>query len=135
MTFQDETALQFLQNNLAVKCNKVEIEYPYADRDYLSSVYKYYIKSNVKIDKYCYRLHLYQNEEYFGYIVLHSTPGGHIGRIQMNPSAFLTESAQVVTCTKKANILGIEEQIEYFPYINQDAVVSMCAHCVTWAVA
>lgn len=134
-THINQEALHFLQNIFSVKYNKIEIEYPYADRDYLSSVYKYYIKSNTKIDKYSYRLHLYRAEVYFGYVVLRPTPSAHIGRIQMNPSAFLAKTAQIVTSTKKANIIGEEKEIEYFPYINQDMVVSMCAHCVTWAVA
>lgn len=135
-THIDEKTIEFLKKYIGSRCNKILVEYPYSDRDYLSSVYVYYIKSNKLIDKSCYRLHLYNNNKYCGYIVLRPTPFSHIGRIQAVPSLFLESGteAYLIKSKFKCNIMGEENIIRCFPFTKQDPVIAMCAQVATWEI-
>lgn len=128
--------IDFLKEYIGNKCSEILVEYPYSDRDYLSSVYVYYIKSNKLIDKSCYRLHLYDGKKYCGYIVLRPTPFSHIGRIQAVPSLFLEKGteAYLIKSKFKCNIMGKENIIKCFPFTKQDPVIAMCAQVATWEI-
>lgn len=117
----------------------VQIEYPYYDLEYLSSVYSYYIKATKPTVRECYRLHFYMDgkeelDTYLGYIVLRSTPQMHIGRIQASPELFLKDSAYIITQKYESNILGTNNEVKCFQFLKQDPEVAMCAQVATWAV-
>ena len=109
----DKEVIEFLKNNTTNICKKILVEYPYSDRDYLSSVYAYYVKSRAVLDKTCYRLHFFDcNNYYYGFLVLRPTPFSHIDRIQADPRLFLKVSAQVITsnsdCAKTSAYRGLK---------------------------
>lgn len=131
--FSKETR-EYLEKYITQACNRVEIEYPYLDWEYLSSVYSYYIKATKSTIKECYRLHLYINNEYMGYIVLRPTPYSHVGRIQASPALFLHNTAYVIANTYKSNIIGEELRIRCCQFITQDPEVAMCAQVAAWTV-
>lgn len=134
------TTKDYLQRYITPKCKMVQIEYPYFDLEYLSSVYSYYIKATKPTKRECYRLHFYmdgknkQEYQYLGYIVLRSTPQMHIGRIQAAPELFLKDSAYLITQEYESNIMGAKNIVKCFQFLKQDPEVAMCAQVATWAV-
>ena len=126
--------LDFLDKYISSKVNQIVIEFPYSDKEYLSTVYAYYIKATKPAIKECYRLHFYIDDEYMGYIVLRPTPYSHIGRIQMSPIAFLKDKAWVATCSILSNVVGSEQGIENFSFTKQDPEIAMCAQVTIWSV-
>lgn len=62
-----------LKQYLGLKCNKLIVEFPYADKDYLSTFYIHYAKKYKEYSKGCYRLHVFNNDDYFGFITLRHT--------------------------------------------------------------
>lgn len=134
-THINKQVIKFLKNYVNDLCKRIDIESPYQDKDYLSSVYVYYVKSNVNVIKWCYRLHIYgEDDAYYGYIVLRPTPYSNIGRIQADPRVFLKDSAHLITSKIKANITGVERYINCFSFSKQDPVVAMCAQVATCSI-
>lgn len=130
----------YLKSYITPKCTKVQIEFPYYDLEYLSSVYSYYIKATKPTTRECYRMHFYMpikgksENEYMGYIILRSTPQLHIGRIQADPRLFLKDTAFLITQNYESNIMGLSYYINCFQFLKQDPEVAMCAQVATWAV-
>lgn len=52
---------------IGLKCNLILVEYPYSDKDYLSTYYIHYSKKYKDISKKSYRLHLFNDEIYYGF--------------------------------------------------------------------
>ena len=131
---------EYLRRYITPKCIMVQIEFPYYDLEYLSSVYSYYIKATKHTKRECYRLHFYINSEnkiekkYMGYMVLRSTPQMHIGRIQAAPELFIKDSAFLITQKYESNIMGLKHCVKCFQFLKQDPEVAMCAQVATWAI-
>lgn len=137
--FYSNKTREYLHRYISSKCKMVQMEYPYYDLEYLSSVYSYYVKATKPTLRECYRLHFYMDgkeklDKYLGYIVLRSTPQMHIGRIQASPELFLKDSAFIITQKYESNILGTNNTVKCFQFLKQDPEVAMCAQVATWAV-
>ena len=66
----DDKVVEALKDFLGIHCKKIVVEYPYHDKDYLSTYYCYYSQKFRHFSKKCYRLHIMGEEEiYYGYIV------------------------------------------------------------------
>lgn len=133
-THFDKKSFDFLKCSINKNCDRVLVEFPYYDWEYLSTVYTYYIKATKSTIKECYRLHFYVENNYMGYIVLRPTPYSHIGRIQMDPRMFLKSKAYIITNKYNSNIMGIEATVECFQFTTQDPEVAMCAQVAAWAI-
>ena len=66
LTHIDEGTIYIL-NKLFVNCEKVAIEYPYYDNEYLSTYYLFYAKKYSAFPKECYRIHLFKDGNYCGF--------------------------------------------------------------------
>lgn len=136
-SYIDDKAINYLKRYISSSCTRVDIEFPYFDWEYLSSVYSYYIKATKPAKRECYRLHFYIGNVYCGYIILRPTPHTHIGRIQASPNLFLDDfsnKAYIITSPYSSNILGTVKSVNCFQFITQDPEVAMCAQVATWAI-
>lgn len=122
-----------LKQYLGLKCNKIIVEFPYADKDYLSTFYIHYSKKIKEYTKDCYRLHVFNNNDYFGFITLRPTAVKKIGRTYLHPSLLLDQRAYLMTGQFTANVVGSMIDIECFPWMHQENDISTCAHVALWA--
>ena len=103
----------------------VELEYPYYDRDYLSTYYYSYSHKNREHLKECIRLHLYGMAEYYGNIVLRPIQMQTIiGTSYLSPKLLLHESAYLLTPTYRMAILGDEVRVRAFPWMTHDTEIA-----------
>lgn len=122
-----------LKQYLGLKCNKLIVEFPYADKDYLSTFYIHYAKKYKEYSKGCYRLHVFNNDDYFGFITLRHTAVKKIGRTYLHPSLLLDQNAYLMSGKFAANVVGSEASIECFPWMHQENDISTCAHVALWS--
>ena len=133
-THIDNDVINELAYYIGLKCDKIAVESPYADKDYLSTYYIHYAKKYKTIDKKCYRLHFYNKNNYYGYITLRPTCRRKIGRSYLHPSLLLNQKAYLMTNSYKVNVVGSEVFIDAFPWMHQEPDVSSCAHVSIWAI-
>ncbi|MHB1316196.1 MAG: hypothetical protein ACYCX2_12095 [Christensenellales bacterium] len=128
--------LEELKNRIGIKINKIIIEYPYYDSDYLSTFYLFYSKKLRSFDKKGYRIHFLKNKTYFGYITLRPTVNyTKVGKSYLHPSLTLENSAYLLTSVYKANILGQEVEVDSYPWMYQETDIAVCAHVAVWNIS
>lgn len=136
----DDKIILFLKNNIGTSIEKVVIEYPYYDRDYLSTFYIHYSKKFRHYPKECYRLHFIsgnaRNLAYWGYMVLCpiSLEGNRIGSTYLSPQVVIKDVAYTASCNIKVHLIGNEYTVKTFPWMKQDTDISTCAHVALWTV-
>lgn len=115
---------------------RIIIEWPYYDRDYLSTYYIHYSKKFKNYPKYCYRIHfINKNQEYCGFIILRPIIfGKKIGETYICPEILLKENAYLMTANYKVHINGNTYTINAFPWMMQETDISICAHIATWTI-
>lgn len=133
-THISQETIEELKYYIGLSCNRILIESPYAEKDYLSTYYIHYSKKYKDITKKSYRLHLFMNDIYYGFITLRPTCKRHIGRSYIHPSLLLKEDAYLLTSQFKTNIVGNQTIIEAFPWMHQEPDVSSCAHVSLWSI-
>ena len=91
----DDYAVETLKRFVGTSCNKIVVEYPYHDKDFLSTYYCYYSQKFRSFPKKCYRLHIMGKDEvYYGYIVLRPTvKGTRLGTTYLSPKPLINEEA------------------------------------------
>ena len=122
-----------IKQYIGLKCNKIIVENPYADKDYLSTFYIHYSKKYKTYSKMCYRLHIFYNDKYYGFLTLRSTELKKIGRTYINPSLLLDQKAFLMTGEYNVNITGKSSSIACFPWMHQENDISTCAHVSLWS--
>jgi len=139
--------MDLLCRNLSNKIRTIVIEYPYVDKDYRSTYYGFYAKRHRTYDKFCFRLHFFEQlitsedalrealDFYLGSIVLRSTEITTLGRTLLSPKAVQGFAGYICETEFKNNLGGIELPIKTFPHIMQDTDVTVCAHAVCWMIA
>ena len=132
----DDEVICKLKENIGLRCDEIQIEYPYYDSDYLSTYYIHYAQKLRRYERKCCRLHILKDQEYYGYIVLRPTvPGTKLGRTLIKPEILLREKAYLTLYEFKAHIMGeTMSDIRSFPWKSQETDISVCAHTATWAV-
>lgn len=131
----DDDVIEKLKKYLGTRCDKIEIEYPYYDGDYLSTYYIHYSQKLFPYEKVCCRLHISFEDEYYGYITLRPTvEGTKIGKTYLEPSILISEPAYLALHNFKAHIAGNEMDIKCFPWKSQETDVSICAHTAMWTI-
>ena len=58
-THIDEEVVECLKKYVGLKCNSILIEYPYYEKDYLSTYYSFYSKQHGEHSKLCFRIHFF----------------------------------------------------------------------------
>lgn len=113
----DEQAVDTLKKFLGTNCNRIVVEYPYHDKDFLSTYYCYYSQKFRGFQKKCYRLHIMgEDEKYFGYIVLRPTvKGTRLGTTYLSPKPLLDEEAYLMLAKYEAHIMDNKTRYKVFP--------------------
>jgi len=132
----DEQAVDTLKKFLGIKCNRIVVEYPYHDKDFLSTYYCYYSQKFRGFPKKCYRLHIMgEDEKYFGYIVLRPTvKGTRLGTTYLSPQPLLDEEAYLMLAKYEAHIMDNKRDIKCFPWMKQEVDIAVCAHVAAWTI-
>ncbi|MFL0194409.1 hypothetical protein ACJDU8_02295 [Clostridium sp. WILCCON 0269] len=124
-----------LKGRIGCNCNKIYIEYPYYDSDYLSTYYSFYIKKHREYSKKCYRLHLLKDDEYLGYVTLRPTISNtKVGKSYISPQLLLNTKAYLILADFKLHLLGLKSFVKAFPWMYQETDISVCAHVATWSI-
>lgn len=132
----DDTVIERLKKYIGLNCRKVSVEYPYNERDYLSTYYIHYSQKFRDYSKKCCRLHISDSDdEYCGYITLRPTiEGTKIGKTYLVPRLLIKNDAYLALSGFKCHILGEEIIVECFPWMMQETDISICAHVSTWTI-
>lgn len=132
----DEQVVETLKKFLGLKCSELTIEFPYYDKDFLSTYYSYYSQKFRSFSKKCYRLHvLGKNDIYYGYIVLRPTVRGtRLGTTYLRPDLLVDEDAYLMLANVDAHIMGESICIKCFPWMKQEVDISVCAHVAAWTI-
>uniref|UniRef100_UPI004026453B hypothetical protein n=1 Tax=Lachnospira eligens TaxID=39485 RepID=UPI004026453B len=132
----DDQVIGTLKRFLGTRCSGIVVEYPYHDKDFLSTYYCYYSQKFRKFSKKCYRIHIMgENEKYYGYIVLRPTvKGTRLGTTYLSPKPLLEEEAYLMLSNYKVHILDNKCEIECFPWMKQEVDISVCAHVAAWTI-
>lgn len=132
----DDQTVQTLKSFLGLKCDRIIIEYPYHDKDYLSTYYSYYSKKFRGFPKKCYRLHIMgKGDEYYGYVVLRPTvKGTRLGTTYLSPKSLVEEEAYLMLAEFEAHIMDNKQDIMCFPWMKQEVDISVCAHVAAWTI-
>lgn len=131
----DDNVIECLKNNIGSKCDCIKVEYPYYDRDYLSTYYGHYSRKFKQYPKECCRLHIEFEEEYYGYITLRPTVGNtKMGKSYLAPELLVKGEAYLMLSNFVAHIHGQKMSIMSFPWKRQQTDISCCAHTALWSV-
>lgn len=131
----DTEVINTLKKYLGKNCNKIIVEYPYYDEDYLSTYYIHYSQKLLPYTKLCCRLHILKKDEYYGYIALRpTTDGTKIGKSYLKPELLVKEQCYLMLHKFKSHIVGNEMEIRSFPWKSQETDISVCAHTAVWTV-
>lgn len=123
----DDKSLNKIKSIISDNTCTLAIEYPYYDKDYLSTYYIFYSKKVKVYPKECYRIHIVKDEYYQGYFILRPTCINKLGRAYFEP-AFINKDMYLMLSDFKVNLLGKELIVKAFPWISQETDVSVCAH-------
>jgi len=145
----DRYGLERLKGSLdgATKC--IAVEKHYIDRDYRDTFSQYHSKRFITPDSRCVRLHFFDRaltrsdirspeivqNNYIGYSVIRPTRPNCVGRTLLRPECRPTTRGTICECTEKVSIQGTELSISGFPFISQDADVTVCAQASLWMLA
>ena len=135
-THIDDITISTLRDHLGTDISSIIVEWPYYDRDYLSSYYIHHSKKLKEYSKYCYRLHFISKENtYVGYSLLRPVmPGRHLGRTYLDPKIVIKEQAALISGKYSSHFLGEKFEILGFPWMMQETDITVCAHIALWNI-
>lgn len=127
------------------------IEYPYVDRVYRDSYYRYFATKTTSYNRNCIRLSLYDDHvgpemfrgnsitdtlqrHYLGHMVLRPTIPQIVGRNMISPKALLHGDFNCLTTFAGATTCGIKLIAEGFPHASQDTETISCAETSVWSI-
>ena len=142
----DEDGLQRLRAVMDHRVMTVAVERHYIDKDYRDTFSNYHSKRFSTPDSRCLRLHFFSSlldpvqlksphdaqPNYLGYSVIRPTRPNSIGRTLVSPDSHLLSGAHICTTAEKVSLLGCDLSIRGFPFISQDADVTVCAQSALW---
>lgn len=124
--------------NLMIQgCQRAIVEFPYFDREYLSSYYGHWSERFKTFSKKSYRILFFADnslEKFMGYITLNPTfSKHHVGRMYFAPQYLIQGKARLILSGCKVHFREKEESLSYFPALRQiDPCV--CAHVAVWGI-
>lgn len=133
--YLSDLAMTLLKQSLSDVFEHMLLEYPYVDKDFRSTYYSDLSKRHQGIDRNSYRVHLFGEEEYFGFFTLRNTPPFNLGRAYIAPKAFAKQQGHLLCARFECHVLGKTLTVEAFPWMQQDANISRCAQVSIWAIA
>lgn len=133
-----------LKKYIGTKCKVLLIEYPYYEKDYLSTYYNFYSKQHGTHSKLCFRIHFFgeldqnnKNREYYGYISLREgIKNSKIGKSYLSPKLLIDQDqeAYLMLDDFSADVYGEKLYVKAFPWMHQETDVSVCAHVAMWSI-
>ncbi len=131
----DDLVIDTIRKYIGLRCDTVVVEYPYYDRDYLSTYYNHYSMKFKKYEKKCCRLHFEKGNDYYGFVTLRPTiEGTKIGKTYLSPKLLIDKTAYLMLSNHIAHVYGSEMIIEAFPWKQQQTDISRCAHTAVWTI-
>lgn len=143
-THIDLNVVSIIKKYIGTKAAALLIEYPYYEKDYLSTYYSFYSKQHIVHSKVCFRLHFFgktreesDSRPYYGYISLREgIKDSKIGKTYLSPKLLIDEGeeAYLMLDTFSANIYGEKVSVSAFPWMKQETDISVCAHVAMWSI-
>lgn len=135
-----------LRDALGEATQSVVVERHYIDRDYRDTFSNFHSKRFKTPDSRCIRLHFFDSPvprgalgqpdslqpSYLGYSVIRPTRPNCIGRTFVKPKSRKSAQGTVCLCKEDVSIQGMEVELYGFPFISQDADVTVCAQAALW---
>jgi hypothetical protein len=133
-------------------------ENEYVDNGYLEDYLNYYVGCHEAYPKYCTRIHFFTHSfehdtfeqsllletedevkeklgEYLGFIVIKPIPMTFIGRTCLkSPLGNFAENSKLISRTYKANLFGLQLEVQAVAFQEQDQVVSACTSASIWCL-
>jgi len=145
--YLDEAGLRRLNSCLGV-VRTVVIERHYIDKDYRDTFSNYHSKRFSTPPSRCLRLHFFDEpitrdqlrsaeqiqSSYCGYSIIRPTRPNCIGRTLLDPRKLQYPTGDLCTCEETLSIQGVILDVHGFPFISQDADVTVCAQSALWMV-
>ena len=135
-----------LRKMLGTSCRCVVLERHYIDKDYRNTFSHFHSKRFATPTSRCLRLHFFSEPvkeaeiasmttelrakvqaAYLGYCILRPTKPNCIGRTLVSHRVRSNQESHLCVCREKVMLLGAELTVEGFPFISQDADVTVCA--------
>jgi len=141
--------LDRLKKALGQTVKSVVVERQYIDKDYRDTFANFHAKKFSTPDSRCVRLHFFDGAvnhqiirdaaqaqgHYAGYSIIRPTRPNCIGRTLVAPKACGLTKAYVTLCEEEVSIQGTKLKVEGFPFISQDADVTVCAQSALWMLS
>jgi hypothetical protein len=145
-SYLDEVGLDRLKRTLGKCVRCVAVELHYIDKDYRDTFSTYHSKRFTTPPARCVRLHFFDaalkrdefrdekklQRHYIGYSVIRPTRPNCLGRTLVAPDKLGYVKANICTCEEMLSIQGVPLRIRGFPFISQDADVTVCAQSALW---
>lgn len=127
----------------------VVVEYPYVDKVYRNSYYRYYSGKANQLSRDCIRLsffidtdpsivrnpmiHEIWERQYRGFMILRPTELSIVGRNAISPDIYINNNFVICKTEIPASVNGLKVEVEAFPASSQDSETMVCAETAVWA--
>ena len=127
----------------------VVVEYPYVDKVYRNSYYRYYSGKAKQVSRDCIRLsffidtdpsivgnpmiHEIWEQQYRGFMILRPTELNIVGRNAISPDIYVENNFFICKTEIPASVNGLKVEVEAFPASSQDSETMVCAETAVWA--
>lgn len=143
----DVRGLTRLRGILEAQARCVVVERHYIDKDYRDTFSHFHSKRFNTPPSRCVRLHFFSRpvdetsiaagaedmrNSYLGYSVIRPTRPNCIGRTLLVHTLRADPSAHLAYCEEEVTLLGTQLKVQGFPFISQDADVTVCAEAALW---
>jgi hypothetical protein len=142
----DSAGLKRLKQALEEKAKSVAVERHYIDKDYRDTFSSFHSKRFSTPGSRCLRLHFFSRmvtrdeikhaaeiqKDYLGYAIIRPTRPNCLGRTLLKPESRNGTSGSMRLCQEKITLQGTDLDVRGFPFISQDADVTVCAQSALW---
>ena len=127
----------------------VVVEYPYVDKVYRNSYYRYYSGKAKQVSRDCIRLSFFIDtdstlvgnpmiaeiweKQYRGFMILRPTELNIVGRNAISPDIYIENNFLICKTELPASVNGLKVWVEAFPASSQDSETMVCAETAVWA--
>lgn len=128
----------------------VVVEYPYVDKVFRNSYYRYYSAKAQSVSRDCIRLSFLIDtmpslagtpmipdiwtNQYRGFMVLRPTELNPVGRNGISPSIYKDNDFVICKTNLPSSVNGLKVSVEAFPASSQDSETMVCAETAVWAL-
>ena len=144
----DSDGVARLMQALSGTTKAIAVERHYIDKDYRDTFSNFHSKRFSTPDSRCLRLHFFSRAiardelkdagkiqaDYLGYAIIRPTRPNCLGRTLLRPESRSTVSGSMRLCDETITLQGTELRVRGFPFISQDADVTVCAQSALWMI-